>query len=199
MLALFLVGLSTNDLKAQEDKTYKFNVKTNPLAALWGPIPLTGEYKIWFETTTFGKQSLQLGASYLGPSLLINVVEITDTVAPISINGFRAQFMYKFFLTSGGNGPEGFYLAPNVSYASAKLKNKENTNDTIKGTKLNLNGLIGYQLITSGGFALDIYTGFGYKMRDYTFNLDNSELDIPELRETDKMTVLFGIAFGYAF
>ncbi len=63
------------------------------------------------------------------------------------------QAAYKFFLTKE-NAPEGFYVGPHISYATATIKNKDNPVDFIDATKINFNVLFGYQLITSGGFTL---------------------------------------------
>jgi hypothetical protein len=201
LLSLFLLSLSTGETKAQDDKNFRFTVKTNPLAAIWGPIPFTSEYKVWLEASTFGKQSATLGVSYLGPNIILNLEDLVEAGSDVNVNvgGFRAQFTYKFVLTSGGNGPEGFYLAPNISYATATFENKDVTDDYVKGTKLNINGLLGYQLITDGGFVLDVHTGFGYKMRDWEFGVDNSEFDLGEFPGSDGIAVIFGVGFGYAF
>jgi len=152
------------------EKDFRFTVKTNPLAALGGPfwlvvVPLTGEYKVLFEAAVGEKSSIQVGAGYLGPSVLLNLDELTgedSEISGIKTNGFRVQGMYKYFLSRDLSAPEGFYVGPHISYASAELKNKDNTANNIKASKLNLNGVFGYQMITSGGFTLDIFTGMGF-------------------------------------
>ena len=181
-------------------------VKTNPLAALGGPfwvtiIPITGEYKVLFEMRTLPKQSVTLGASFLGPSLLINLDEITSEgtdISGINTSGFRGQLFYKFYIGRNTEAPEGFYLGPHFSYAMATIVNKDNEADKLGGTKLNINGVFGYQIITDGGFALDIFTGLGLRKLGFTAEGDSGDIfDFVE----DKMSpgVVFGINFGFAF
>jgi len=209
LVVMFLVagnGYSYSQETSSPSKEYKFTVKTNPLAALGGPfwvvvIPVTGEYKAYFETKVTNKTSFQIGASYIGPSVLLNLDEITksedgEEIKGVKTSGYRIQGTYKFFVSRDLNAPEGFYLAPNISYATASVKNKANPDDKINGTKLNINGLIGYQLITSGGFTLDVFTGLGYVSRKYTVSGD---FDSEEFKSKSSISVPFGLAFGYAF
>ena len=170
VLALLFTGSS---LKAQESaviKDYKFTVKTNPLSALGGPfwvivIPVTGEYKASFEYAFSNKMSFQFGAAYIGPSVLLNLDKLaadeTSDVPGIKTSGFKVSGMLKYFLSRDLSAPKGFYLGPHISYASAQLVSKEVATDKIGAKKLNINACIGYQLITTGGFTLDIFTGMG--------------------------------------
>ncbi|MGQ9620103.1 MAG: DUF3575 domain-containing protein, partial [Bacteroidales bacterium] len=96
------------------------------------------------------------------------------------------------------NAPEGFYIGPNISYASVTIKNKENPDDKINGKKLNISGLFGYQMITSGGFTLDIFMGMGYVSRKYDIDLEGS-FDPEDFKSKGSVTIPFGFAFGYAF
>ena len=201
---LFFSLVSTKTTFAQDEgKPFRFAVKTNPLAALGGPfyvvgiVPVTGEYKLVLEAKTFSKQSLQVTTSYVGPSAILNLEQISDSLAAISVDGYRFQGMYKFFLTSTDKNMEGFYLAPHFSYAKARIADKNNKDDKVTGTKTNFNGVLGYQIITDGGFALDIYTGFGIKSVKWTFNTSNS--DFGDLSDKSGINVTLGLSFGYAF
>lgn len=181
-------------------------LKTNPLAALGGPfwvtiVPLTGEYKVLYEIRTTQKQSVMFGASFLGPSLILNLDEITadeGDISGINTSGFRGQIWYKFYI-GNTTAPEGFYLAPHVSYAAASLVNKDNTSDKLKMTKLSIDAVIGYQLIAGNGFALDIYTGLGGKNMSYTAEGDSGETFDFDMEDKFKASVTFGLNFGYAF
>lgn len=192
------------NVSAQDDgKDFRFTVKTNPLAALGGPfyvawvVPVTGEYKAAFEAKTLDKQSFQVIGSYVGPSSIVNLQQISDSIAAIKVSGYRVQAMYKFFITSTDKSLEGFYLAPHFSYANASIADKNNTDDNVTGTKLNIHGVLGYQIITSGGFALDIYTGFGYRSVKWQFNSQNT--DFSDLSNKDGINITLGLNFGYAF
>jgi hypothetical protein len=203
--------LMTNSVSAQntkEDKDFRFTIKTNPLSALGGPfwiviIPVTGEYKVLFEAKVSNKSSIQVGAGYLGPSVILNLDDITNNeneegeVTGIKTSGFRVQGMYKIFLSRDLSAPEGFYIGPHASFATAELKNKADATEKVKATKLNLNGVFGYQLITSGGFTLDIFTGIGFVSRQW--EVSGTEWDEDSFKDRASINVPFGFTFGYAF
>jgi hypothetical protein len=200
------VANSGNSGNTKAKKDFRFTVKTNPLSALGGPfwilfVPITGEYKILGEAAIAKKVSLQVGASYVGPSVLVNLNKLrTDTATGfqgINVSGFKVSGMLKYFLSRDLNAPQGFYIGPHISYASAKIKSKEISTDYVNGTKLNINAVVGYQLITSGGFCLDIFTGMGFVKRTWSFKGNSQgQLDL-----TNKATVSIplGVSFGYAF
>ena len=195
--------VSAQDTSAEKD--FKFTIKTNPLAALGGPfwvliVPITGEYKVLFEAKISDKSSLQLGAGYLGPSLLINLDDLSSEpgeINAIKTSGFRGQLMYKQFLSRDLSAPEGFYLGPHLSYATATIKNKDNPDDNIGATKLNINAVIGYQMITSGGFTLDVFTGMGFVSKKW--DISGSTFDVEEFSNKNTVNIPFGLSFGYAF
>jgi len=199
---------ASGTLQSQEAsiKDYKFTVKTNPLSALGGPfwvvvIPVTGEYKVFLETALTKKSSLQIGGSYIGPSILVNLDELTSEegseISGVKTSGFRGQVWYKFFISRDLQAPEGFYIGPHFSYATASIKNKDNENDKITGTKMHINGVIGYQMITSGGFTLDIFTGMGFVSRKYSVSGEN--FDAEDFKSKNSVAIPFGVSFGYAF
>ena len=191
------------------EKDYRFTIKTNPLSVLGGPlyalwvVPLTNEYKLSFEAQTFGKQSVQLGLGYLGTSPLVKAVMDMQEAAndtTLKSGGFRGQLWYKFFLTAD-DAPSGFYVGPHVSYAWAKMKNSKDETEYITASKLNVHVALGYQVITKGGFALDIFTGIGIKNK--TFDSSSTETNdlFDDLKLNNKFTVSvpLGLTFGYAF
>jgi len=101
---------------------------------------------------------------------------------------------------SGDDAPSGFYVGPHFSYAWAKMKSNVNSSDYITASKMNIHIAMGYQVITKGGFALDIFTGLGVKNRTFE---SPGQLDdwADQLNLTNKFTVSvpFGFTFGYAF
>jgi hypothetical protein len=190
------------------EKDYKFTIKTNPLSALGGPfwfaiVPLTGEYKVLFEAAVSEKSSVQIGVGYIGPSVLLNLDDLTNsetgegTISGIRTSGFRVQGMYRFFISRDLSAPEGFYVGPHISYATAQLTNKGDETKYVKGTKLNINGVFGYQLITSGGFTLDIFTGMGFVSRKW--EVAGTDWDQDTFKDKSSVSVPFGFSFGYAF
>lgn len=205
LTAVMILVLSTPVI-AQESRDFRMTIKTNPLSALGGPfwvliVPVTGEYKALFEIKTTEKTSLQVGASYIGPSLLLNLDELTnegENISGIKTSGVKLQGMFKYFLSSDLSAPEGFYVGPHASFATAKIKSVDDANDFVTGTKINVNGVIGYQLITSGGFALDIFTGLGFVSRKYTASGDGGEIfDLGGNKSS--VNVPLGFSFGIAF
>lgn len=202
-IALLITGSS---LFAQGED-FRFTVKTNPLNALGGPfwmiiVPLSGEYMGLFEVKTMEKQSLQLGLSYIGPSLLLNLDDLVDDpneVGGIKTSGFKGQIMNKFFLSRDLSSPAGFYVAPHFSYASIKIKDKSDDSNFIKGSKMNINAVLGYQLITSGGFALDVYTGLGFVDRKWSVSDPDEVFDLSDINQNSGVTVPLGLSFGFAF
>ena len=207
ILGIFLFGLLTPISFAQKQvKQFRYAVKTNPLAALGGPfwiaiVPMTGEYKVYFEVATGMKQSFQIGVSYLGPSVLINLEELSGEggeIDDVKIAGFRTQGMYKFFLTRGTEAPEGFYVGPYISYSSANVENKDDVNDNFSAKKITYDAALGYQLITDGGFSLDVFTGFGLRTLKWDYEDEtNTQFDIFESKNAGH--VAFGFSFGIAF
>lgn len=200
--------LSVTTVTAQDsasDKDFRFTVKTNPLSALGGPfwivvVPITGEYKVLFEAAVGKKSSLQFGAGYLGPSLLLNLDELSGDEGEISgvkTSGFRLQGMYKYFLSRDLSAPEGFYVGPHVSFATAEIKNKDNASDKLGASKVNVNLVAGYQLITKGGFALDIFTGMGFVSRKW--DITGTDWYSDEIKDRSGVNIPFGVSFGYAF
>jgi hypothetical protein len=200
------VGLAQGGTSTTSAKDYKYTIKINPLAALGGPfwvivIPVTGEYKVSFEAKVAKQMSFQLGGSYIGPSVLLNLDKIaTDTskISALHTSGFRVSGMVKYFLSRDLPAPRGFYLAPQISYAKAKIADKTNSANYVGAQKLCLNACIGYQLITSGGFCLDIFTGMGYVSRKWDYHGDSSgSLDLGNNRTG--VNIPLGFSFGYAF
>ena len=204
-----LVFLFVSELNAQgQEKEFKYVVKINPLAAAGGPfwiaiIPMTGEYKAQFEIATSPKNSFQIGASYIGPGLLLNLDELSENqdsaISGITTSGFRVTGAYKFFMSSDLLAPEGFYMGPYISYASAKIENNDNSTDKLTATKLSVMGIVGYQMISSGGFALDIFTGMGYRKVDWEFNNDATNFDMGGIKNKGGIGLALGFSFGLAF
>lgn len=210
VICLAFLFLSFPAVNAQERtgaEDVRYVIKTNPLSALGGPfwftiIPLTGEYKLLFEAAVSDKSSVQFGAGYIGPSVLLNLDDLTNdndgSISGINTNGFRVQGMYKFYISRDLKAPEGFYIGPHISYAMAQIKNRDN-NEKSEGTKINVNGVFGYQLITSGGFSLDIYTGLGFVSRQWKFSGAQTDWDEDVFKDRASVNVPLGFTFGFAF
>lgn len=207
MSVFFLASVNrTFGQESGSDKDFKFTIKVNPLSALGGPfwiavVPVTGEYKVVAEYAFTQKMSFQAGVSYIGPSVLINLDKIvTDTanVSGINTNGFKVSGMFKYYLSRDLQAPEGFYVAPHFSFAKATIASKDNADDNIGAQKMNINLCIGYQLITSGGFTLDVFTGMGFVQRKWDYEGESSGIfDLGKNKSS--VSIPLGFSFGYAF
>lgn len=224
-LSLFLaVSVCWGSLNAQEvvnvDSLKKYPpqpitnvVKFNPLPILWGPIPLTAEYRILREIPIGMQQSVQIGVSYLGKNPFVAISEATsggglsynNPVTRITTRGFRLQLSHRFYF-SDNITPKGAYFGPHVSYSQAYFSDKYLTNYQIhiRATHFNVNMLLGYQIIVWDKFSIDFFTGLGYKKNLWqensaangvyqTINMD----DIPLYSLPVKFTL--GVNFGIAF
>lgn len=197
-MKIILITFITGVLGVTTAFSQQFVVKTNLLPIAWGPIPFTGEYRLVGEAVTGAKQSGQLALSYLGPSGLINLSSVEDTAGNkvgIVISGYRIQGTYKFYLTKD-DAPKGFYVGPHISYARAKLYEKGNPDNYIKADFFNLVGMMGYQAISSGGFAFDLFTGVGYKNNSYSVS---GSLNSEKFETKNNTKLYFGFNMGIAF
>jgi hypothetical protein len=206
-LVMVISGSRTFAQESSAEKDYKFTVKVNPLAALGGPfwvaiVPVTGEYKVIGEYAFTQKMSVQIGASYIGPSVLINldkIVSDTANVSAIRTSGFKVTAMYKYFLSRDLSAPEGFYVAPHFSFAKAMIENKDDPSQNVGAQKINVNLCIGYQLITSGGFTIDLFTGMGFLSRKWDYEGAESSGVFDLGKNKTGVSIPLGFSFGYAF
>jgi hypothetical protein len=56
-----------------------------------------------------------------------------------------------------------------------------------------------HQLITSGGFTLDIFTGMGYVKRDWSFEGSGTSIAFNLGKNKSGVNIPLGFSFGYAF
>lgn len=100
-------------------------IKTNPFAILWGPIPLTSEYKLIVEVPSSRYQSVQVGISIFRKSPVIGIMEMQTNSQydpKLIISGFRLQAANKFYwIRKKFASPFGFFIAPHVSYSNARI------------------------------------------------------------------------------
>lgn len=205
-------------MKAQEErktliKKYKKEIpvnniyKTNPLAALVnGPIIYTSEYRLAIENTTFNKQSIQTGISYIGKGSILRYLEKNDSTYIKNkvhkiVSGFRIQFSYRYYLSK--KTLSGFYVASNYSFSSVKFIDQgSNYGDYIHAIYSNFAEMGGYQFLINRKLAIDLFFGYGYKENTWyeVRNLNYKETDednsyiIPE-----PVKIYLGFNIGLAF
>lgn len=212
-ILLFIISVKTCFCQYNKDEydpeEFQANdqiLKTNPLAIIWGPIPFTAEYRLVIESFTAPNQSIQLGASYLGKSIILTLLEDNNTNMfdlDLIVKGFRFQCAYKYYFYQK-NETFGFYVSPFFSYSMAKFTNRYyNTYDEhVKATYINYNIIAGYQAGIMNIFILDIFAGFGYRDNYWieNFNQTVSSIDDSDLYFYDMhLKLILGFNAGISF
>ncbi len=195
-------------------------IKTNPVALIFGCIPFyTGEARLVNETTVSLYQSVYIGASYLYKSPFLSLVERDSASNPdgirLKVNGWRVQAGYKFYLNGmiksqrdqmRGPAPKGAYVAPHISYATAKVTTSylKSQGKYYRINFFNVDLRTGYQLVAGRKFAFDIFTGFGYmdnKVVYHESNRANYRVDTSEdgYFYTSYLKIVFGFNLGFAY
>lgn len=199
-------------LKIEAQKGQKQILKTNPLPIMWGNIIGTAEYRLLYEMPVSLRQTLMLGVSYLGKGpFFTTLFALSDTSTNMQIhnqlmqlaneatvNGYRIQAMYKFYLSQSHLAPRGFYIGPHASYSIAKI-DIASVDVYEKDTYYNINIFWGGQAVISS-VALDFFMGLGYKHNLYEIYYNKQRVesgDIPSLTGNLKLSLGFNI--GYAF
>ncbi len=150
-------------------------VKTNPFIPLWGTIPFTAEYRIVYEGVIAKNQTVLMSFSYLGKSPFIAVMEnqfpANGNISPsFLIKGFRLQAAHRIYLAKLNENmgyypyaPEGFYIGPHISYATANFGEKSTfAYNYITFNQFNFVLMTGLQTFIDQ-FAIDVFFGLGYK------------------------------------
>lgn len=178
-------------------------IKTNPLPAIWGQVPLTGEYRLVYERALTEKHAVWLGPAFVGPSQFINIEKATrDSVnnnTGIAVRGFRIQGGYKYYL-AGEGAPDGLYVGPYLSYNRTRFINKENRNEFVEAQFASICGIIGYQLIIEDIVAVDFFTGAGYKNNSWNYRDPQGFFDRNVLGGgRNHLKLILGFNIGIAF
>ena len=183
----------------------KHVIKTNLLPMLGGQIPFTNEYRLVYEQKTGECTALQITGAYLGKSPFVGLFEryainLIDENVKLGIGGYRVQAAYKFYFLKNQPGVHGFYLAPTLSYAHAKIRDTNKKDDFFKASYSSASALAGYQFIIGGHFAIDVFTGIGIKYNHYGVNIPVKESNF-EFNRLDSVGPKFWLGFnmGYAF
>lgn len=195
--------VNKEDLKKM--KAVTFILKTNILPIIYGPIPYTGEYRLAGEFLVGKKSSITASAAYLGKGLLYMATENAarsqnnNGGQKITINGFRIQGGYKYYLYNKPYTLKGVFVSPNVSYGSAKYYYKSNPADFLKMTKFQTNLYIGGQVAIANRYCLELFLGPGFKINRAYETDNNSIISI----DTQDMGILyntnFSLVFGFNF
>lgn len=189
-----------------------------------------GQYQLAYEHMVSDHLSLQLSLGFLdgseSGSSLINSKEYSYD---INSSGIIAIPEIRYYL--GERGPEGWYLAGLIRYRNKVKDLTDNNSNGTTGIDQDLSRekeieafgggiVLGYQLISNGGFAFDVFGGWTTKKRTTTYTYDNNSLNatnpsteyesIGEELFSEKYinfkdedsnggTLRFGFNLGYAF
>jgi hypothetical protein len=180
-------------------------IKTNPIAILWGPIPYTAEFRLVYENLVVPRQSLLIGASFLGKSMVLTMQEMADTTlqyqAKTKVSGFRIQLEYRYYFKSKYDENWGYYIAPHFSFSKASFTDGYNglIGYAWEFRYLDYGLIVGNQTVLSRR-ALDIWCGLGYKKHlaywiepTKTKPTDDFYDFMPDIK------IYFGFNFGIAY
>lgn len=200
-------GNDSLKLRPLNPQSVRHIIKTNPLPLFWGSIPYTSEFRFIQEVPVALFQSSQIGFSYIGKSLFLNMAEnaVRQNNEPrIKVSGFRIQYSHRFFFARNSYAPEGAYIGPHVSYTTAQFSTRysKQFDYYIQATHFNANMLMGYQAISRDGFAVDAFFGIGYKKNSWEYHQSHTSVpidlnDIPFYGSNVKYTL--GFNFGLVF
>lgn len=214
-------------LRKLPDYTVRNIIKFNPLPILWGPIPLTSEYRVLREITIGEQESVQVGVSYLGKSPFVGLAENsynngnnpngggTGNTNPngtvsfntpdlkLTISGFRFQLSYRKYL-GDSKTPNGAYISPHISFSEAFISDKyiSRYQQYVRVTHFNMNFLVGYQSILWNKLAFEVFTGLGYKKNRWEENSSGAYApiatdEIPLYNLPVKFTLGFNIGIAF--
>lgn len=209
----------------QKNSPFKNNApglfKTNPMPILWGPIPFTAEYRLNFESVISRRESIEVGGSYLGESLLFAMIQGAAGPGAVRYNvtGYRFQIAYKIFVSDyfeyGMKSNEqisltGFYVAAHTSYSQAKLVTgatpARSSSRFVEVSHFNFNFLVGVQEnFMEDFFYIDMFAGLGYRHNEaWNVNtIQNTRRPNGDFQEIylfpRNLKVTLGFNIGFAF
>ncbi len=175
--------------------TKRLYLKVNPLSALVGPIPLTSEYGLRFEMVVNHRLTYQVGAGYLGKSLVLQSSLVPDSIKSIwneyQFPGVRLQGEMRYYFVkakmdknlSDYLSPSGLYIALHASYAAATFSAKGFNLPREDWTNFSVSAMLGLQLLHKESIGIDGYFGLGYKRNTATFTDFRSRTTTTNIKE----------------
>ena len=150
-------------------------IKFNPVSLIFG----VG--KVTYENVLNEGSSLELSLTY--SSLDLGELFGKST-------GLGGQGKYKIYFAN--EAPDGWYVAPTVSYSATKYSNLLNVNEEFGINVFGVAALFGHQWVfgDGGGFTIDINTGIGY---------NNAKIEGLATWSGDGLAYKGNLSFGWAF
>jgi Protein of unknown function (DUF3575) len=185
----------------------RFAIKINPLSIFI----LTGN--IQAEAAISDRMSVQLGVFGTALTLGAGTSEASGRVG-YNLLGITPEL--RFYLLKGQNAPRGLYVAPFARVQTGKIFATASVFDPtvnssvsaeVTSRLLSIGGgvTIGYQLITRGGFVMDVFTGPQFANASVTSEAVcdgcNGDEEIPSIGRSigSGVGLRLGMALGYAF
>tara|TARA_B100000579_G_C22814632_1_gene847124 strand:+ start:182 stop:703 length:522 start_codon:yes stop_codon:yes gene_type:complete len=150
-------------------------IKFNPVSLIFG----VG--KVTYENVLNEGSSLELSLTY--SSLDLGELFGKST-------GLGGQGKYKIYFAN--EAPDGWYVAPTLSYSATKYSNLLNVNEEFGINVFGVAALFGHQWVfgDGGGFTIDINTGIGY---------NNAKIEGLATWSGDGLAYKGNLSFGWAF
>ena len=137
-----------------------------------------GEFPVFYERRINNHITVQGGAgvTFFDAIMLIgdavnNVNSGPDGTPPGFSLGYTLKLGARYY--PAGEAPEGFYLSPelrykiyNYSYSNLMDSNYSTSTFNGKASYFDFLGLLGYQFIAENNMAIDMYAGFGGRVRN---------------------------------
>ena len=170
---LFLISVFSFNFYASAQKSV---VKFNPVSLIFG----VG--KVTYENVLNEGSSVELSLTY--SSLDVGIFGKST--------GLGGQGKYKIYFAD--EAPDGWYVAPAISYSSTKYSNDDLGFDDMEYgiSVFSVAALFGHQWVfgDGGGFTIDINSGIGY---------NNAKIEGDALWSGDGVGYKGNISFGWAF
>lgn len=189
--------------------------KISPIALISGGIPGTAELQLTGEFVSGFRTSSSVSVSALFKTPLASVIDgvFQTNGEKITVSGYRFQLNYRYYFGESLIGdrrvaPYGLYVAPWLSYASAKISTKSflQRNQYIRAAHFDMGIMLGDQLpeVIWEWFDLDVFIGFGYKRNEWfeVQSLTNvTSVDMSGLGElyNSNFKVKLGVLVGVPF
>jgi hypothetical protein len=221
---ILILHYTINGVSAQEKKEkeidfpqlYSVVFKTNPLAMIQGPFPVSNELKISSEIIVAPNQSTEIGFSLLRKGILFGVFtgQINQpTTVPWIAGGYRFQMSHRIYLNQKAKlglldyatyAPEGFFIGPLFSHATFTLTDQFNNSigKYLKLTHTNFNLIGGYQFVFFDNYTFEAFTGFGYKKNVWQEHSPTNVKNIPagaNAINRSPLKIILGWNVGIAF
>lgn len=203
VFACLFLHINALNAQAYKPQDWEVIVKFAPLVLL----EPEGGYQIGFETPISEKWSMQNEFAYLCYTWDMGGSRGDNELKKFNGYALKTEARYYFF---DGDNMEGLYVGPQFQYKyvyrhsifTGFVDQWNSSQETIElkhyKEVAKLNVKMGFQTVSKGGFAFDMYCGAGGRMAWSTTKPGGYE-DIFFVQEEIPLNVMLGFRFGWAF